>query len=54
MVVAGGGCGGWRWWVVAFVVVGVGGGVIFCGDGSSFVIPTKVMFGGCCVGVMTI
>ena len=35
-------------------MVVVGDGVIFCDDGSSFVIPTKVKFGGCCVGVMTI
>ena len=45
-MVAGGGCG--LWWVVEV------GGVIFCGDGISFVIPTKVKFGGCCVGVVTV
>ena len=32
----------------------VGSGVIFCGGGSSNVIPTKVKFGWGCVGVVTI
>ena len=39
--------------LVEVVVVVVGSGVIFCGGGSSNVMPTKVKFGWGCVGVVT-